>query len=335
MFVRWGSHGNSIVKYGWNGRYIHTLCDGELLYKLGLRPEDVEGKQIYDFLPIPYAEEKCQYYQRAWKGEENVIYEGEVNDISYLASLRPIRRGGPVGEVIGSSVKISEFKKTEELLIKAERLSVAGQLAKGVAHEIRNPLTSIKGFVQLLQKGEYHDFYSNIIMGEIQKLEKIVEDFLLLANTDKIHLLEVDSKVILDQVLTFYQQSIPNNIHFVQDQLVESPFIYCDIERMKLVFTKILQNAIDAMPNGGFITIQMLLKYPGSITFRFTDQGQGIPEERLKYLGEPFFSNTEKGTGLGLSICRKIVHIHGGTMTIESAIKGTIVEVNLPIKQIQ
>ncbi|WP_458415134.1 EAL domain-containing protein [Schinkia sp. CFF1] len=269
------------------------------------------------------------------RGEENVIYEGEVNGVSYLASLRPIRRGGQVVEVIGSSVEISEFKKTEELLIKAEKLSVAGQLAKGVAHEIRNPLTSIKGFVQLLQKGEYHDFYSDIIMGEIQKLEKIVGDFLLLAHTEKIHLSEVDSKVLLDQVVKFYQQSIPDNIHFVQKELLESPFIFCDVDRMKLVFTKILQNAIDAMPNGGIITIQMLLKNPGFITFRFTDQGQGISEDRMKYLGEPFFTNTEKGTGLGLAICRKIVHAHGGTMTIQSANKGTIVEVNLPIKQIQ
>ncbi len=96
-------------------KFIHTLCDGELLHKLGLIPEQVVGKELKDFIPEKAANEITSYYELAWKGQENVIFEREINDIYYISSLRPIHRGGQVTEVIGSSMNISERKKAEEL----------------------------------------------------------------------------------------------------------------------------------------------------------------------------------------------------------------------------
>lgn len=102
------------------GRFIHTLCDGELLYRMGLTPECVIDKELKDFLPRPIAEEKTKCLRRAWDGEENVNYEAMVNGIWYFATLRPIRRAGQVVEVIGSCVDITEKKMIEERLKESE-----------------------------------------------------------------------------------------------------------------------------------------------------------------------------------------------------------------------
>lgn len=98
------------------GKLIHTLCDGKLLYRMGLTPEHVVGKALHDFLPNTKADRKSTFYRKAWEGEENVSYEAEMNGIHYVASLSPIKRGGVVTEVIGSGIDITEQKRVEKAL---------------------------------------------------------------------------------------------------------------------------------------------------------------------------------------------------------------------------
>lgn len=104
-----------------NGRFIHTLCDGALLYKLGFVPEQILGKDLSEILPEAKKIEKIKYYQRAWDGEKNVNFEAEINNIHYLTSLSPIKRGGEIVEVIGSCVDITDLKKVEKELLESER----------------------------------------------------------------------------------------------------------------------------------------------------------------------------------------------------------------------
>lgn len=103
-----------------NGKFIHTFCDGELLYRMGFTSKLIVGKELYDFLPYSDAEDKLSYYRRAWEGEENVTYEREESGIWYFATLRPIRQGERVVEVIGSCVGITEKKRVEESLRRSE-----------------------------------------------------------------------------------------------------------------------------------------------------------------------------------------------------------------------
>lgn len=105
-----------------DGRFIHTLCDGELVYRLGLIPKQVLGKELMDFLPEEVAKDKLTYYQRAWDGEENVSYEAEYNGVYYLAALSPIKRGGEIVEVIGSCIDITKLKNVESELRKSQGL---------------------------------------------------------------------------------------------------------------------------------------------------------------------------------------------------------------------
>lgn len=110
-------HQGMIFKFKKLGEeFVHTLCDGELLYKMDLSPEKVIGKRLEDFLPAEQAERKLQYYRAAWAGNPHVVYEGGHKGTHYLAALRPIRRGGEVVEVIGSSIDITDRKRMEEAL---------------------------------------------------------------------------------------------------------------------------------------------------------------------------------------------------------------------------
>jgi PAS domain S-box-containing protein len=559
-----------------NGKFIHTLCDGELLYRLGLTTEHIVGKELQDFLPFSDVETKLKYYRRAWEGEEKVTYEREDNGIWYLASLRPIYRGGQVVEVIGSCIDItgrkeseqryqkfveyspkgifihqdgnilyanpsalgllkednlvgksiytyihpgyhniskqrlaqakvgkelpiieieltrknrdiitaefgsvvipyngesatltlfddvtnrkraeealrhseekyrlitenmqdlirvldtdgsvefaspsherilglkphfyegksffdwvhpkdihhvkeqffkmveskkgyrveyrckhaqenwkymesigaplfdergevehvvvvardiSERKKVEEAIRKSDKLSVVGQLAAGVAHEIRNPLTSIMGFTQLLKKETENPFYFDLILSEISRLEDIVSGFLTLAKPQEPKMKEMNLKTLLEQVLTLFRaQANMSSIEIVVEDGLILPPLYCEANQIKQVLINILQNAVDAMPNGGKIKISTLTLQNGSdfIMFRIIDEGYGISEERMKHIGEPFYRTKEKGTGLGLMISQKIVQEHGGSINITSQVnQGTTVDVSLPIK---
>lgn len=563
-----------------DSRFIHTLCDGDLIYRLGLGPEKVVGKELREFLPLETAVVKARYYERAWQGEENVMYEGEENGFTYLASLKPIKRDGSVVEVIASCVDItqrkcaekalleaealyrclvedalvgvylyqdgkivyanpvfanifgytqsemttldlidlfvheeqdymmnkltygqeqdvkgsmnrdykvrgvskdgsfvdlegnstltffqgkpaligtilditerketdrqyqrllklspepimlhkddiiiyvndaglqlfgtrdpldlighsfieqfhphdqehvrrkldtvlkndqssgfSEFKlvrldgnivevessaihiykymgesviqsvfrdvterkQAEEFMRRSEKLSLVGQMAAGVAHEIRNPLTSIKGFSQLLkEKNDTYKDYYEIMISELDRINEIVNEFMFLAKPNPVEFKKVKLSSILDHVISLMNtQAIINNVNIRVLYENDQVSINCDENQIKQVFINILKNAVESMPRGGDIIIDCNTSpEQDEVYVRFIDQGTGIPEDRLKKIGEPFYTTKEQGTGLGLMLSYKIIESHKGKMNIQSELhKGTLIEIVLP-----
>ena len=234
---------------------------------------------------------------------------------------------------------ITERLKTEELLRKSEKLAVVGQLATAMAHEINNPLTAMKGFMQLLKstETENNQGYINIVSSEIERIESITNEFMAVAKPQVVKIQPNDISVLMDQVLMLLQpQAMMNNIQIRIDFTPDIPLIPCEGNQLKQVFVNILKNAIESMPTGGEILIQIDKLDNNQIRIRFIDQGCGIPKERIPYLGEPFYSIKEEGIGLGLMICYKIIETHQGKVFIESEVnKGTTVEVTLPICTLQ
>lgn len=315
-----------------NERFIHSLCDGELLYRFGMIPAQVLGKELNEFLPNENALNHTKYYQMAWKGEEFVTYEDELFGIHYLTILRPIKQGGEVIEVIGSCVDISARKKAEELLSKTEKLAVVGELAAGVAHEIRNPITSIKGFIQLIQQGSIKPEFFDIIFREFNRVEDILKEFINLAKPQEIQLKKANLKTVLKDVeILLESEANLKNVQISQEYIQPLPQILCDINQIKQVFINLVKNGIEAITNGGILKIQGSIQNE-NVLLKIVDNGIGISEERLSRLGEPFYSNKEKGTGLGLMLCFRIIREHNGTITVKSIEnQGTTVEVRLPI----
>lgn len=229
---------------------------------------------------------------------------------------------------------ITERLETEELLRKSEKLAVVGQLATAIAHEIKNPLTAMKGFMQLLKstENENNQRYINIVSSEIERIENITNEFMTVAKPQVVKIQPNDISLLIDQVLILLQpQAMMNNIQIRTDFTPGIPLVPCEANQLKQVFVNILKNAIESMPMGGEILIQIDKLDNDQIGIRFIDQGCGIPKERIPYLGEPFYSIKEDGIGLGLMICYKIIETHHGKIFIESEVnKGTTVEITLP-----
>ncbi|WP_372813198.1 ATP-binding protein [Paenibacillus sp.] len=245
----------------------------------------------------------------------------------------PIFVGKQIAGVYMIGQDISERKRAEEMLIRSEKLSIVGQLAAGVAHEIRNPLTSLKGFVQLMQsRVAGFDNYFNIMMEELERINFIVSEFLVIAKPQSVKFQPKDAAVILhNTILLIGSQAIIHNVNIVTETDHDVPLINCDENQIKQVFINILNNSVESMEEGGEIRIQFKKQEDGYVLMRFTDQGCGIPEDRIPRLGEPFYTTKEKGTGLGLMVTFKIIESHGGKMKIFSEVgKGTTVEIYMP-----
>ncbi|KZZ85243.1 PAS domain-containing protein [Bacillus sp. SJS] len=230
---------------------------------------------------------------------------------------------------------LSEKKKTEELMLRSEKLSVAGQLAAGIAHEIRNPLTAIKGFLQLMRtKERSSDQYFDIVFGELNRIELILSELLVLAKPQNSMFIETDLKKLILEVTTLLETQANLNGVFIENVHSEDESIlFGDPNQLKQVFINLIKNSIDAMPKGGRVKICTSLNQ-NQIKVTVQDEGEGIPEAVLKKMGDPFFTTKEKGTGLGLMITYNIIENHFGKVSLASEKgKGTIFTIWFPIKE--
>ncbi|WP_394138108.1 PAS domain S-box protein [Cytobacillus oceanisediminis] len=231
---------------------------------------------------------------------------------------------------------ITERKKTEEVLHRQDKLAAVGQLAAGVAHEIRNPLTSMKGYTEFLQLDETNEErqeFLNIILDEIERVNNIVEDFMVLAKPKAVELKEKNIIPVIKNVLSlveFDARKRKVKIHFEYEKDIIQ--IECDENRLKQVFLNFVKNGIEAMPDGGDITVRASI-INNQVQIAIQDTGVGIPEEKLKNIGEPFYTTKKNGNGLGLMVSFKIIESHNGKVYIESELnKGTTFNILLPAK---
>lgn len=228
---------------------------------------------------------------------------------------------------------VSNQKHTENLLIQSEKLSAVGQLAAGIAHEIRNPLTALKGFLQLLSSDNdnRNQKYFDIMLDELGRIEMIASELLMLAKPQANMLKMQQVQTSMERVLEVMEtQAVLNNVVIIREFMVCSSIRY-EENQMKQVFLNLVKNAIEAMPSGGCITVR-IEERDKYVVIAFKDEGHGISPEILPRLGQPFFTTKQSGTGLGLMVTRKIVQNHNGLLEFYSeANMGTTVMVKLPL----
>lgn len=244
-----------------------------------------------------------------------------------------------VTSVYGIVKDITEQKKTEELLQKIDNLSAQSELAAGVAHEIRNPLNSISGVLQLLQMTSKENAsdqqnYIQIMMAELERIDEILGEFLMTASPqDATRKKPTNMIVLLNGLVTLLKSlALKNNVQIQTNLESDLPLFFCIENQIKQVFINIIKNAIEAMPDGGKLLIEATKEDNNKVLFRVIDQGVGIAREDIDQVVTPFFTTKEKGTGLGLTISSKIIEEHGGAIKISSSVNhGTTVEISLPI----
>ncbi|MCY9138122.1 PAS domain-containing sensor histidine kinase [Peribacillus frigoritolerans] len=301
--------------------------------------EDIIGKSVFQFVHLESRESVQKRieimrddHQAVGLLEQKFIRLDGQEFYGETLGLPIIYKGQPAIQVFCRD--ITERKKTEELICKSNMLSAVGQMAAGIAHEIRNPLTTVKGFLQLLREDPEQKEYLEMTVSEVEKIEILANEFLSLAEPEAKVCEIIQLNEILDSVITLAEfQAILNDVEIIKEYNTDSASVFGEPNQLKQVFTNVVNNAIEAMPNGGKLHIQ--LNHEGDFAMiRFIDQGCGISNERMKHLGQPFYSTSEKGTGFGLMVSTKIIHEHNGEIHFTSEVgEGTIVDISLPINE--
>jgi len=215
-----------------------------------------------------------------------------------------------------------DLRKSRQELVEAEKLAMAGKMATAVAHDISNPLSSIKMMVQLLRKrvqpGEENQKYIRAIIDEIDRLDVIIKGMRDFARPLELNLQMGDVNGVLLDVLGFMEANLNHHkITLVKKLSDDLPNIQIDIDKLKSVFMNIVLNAMQAMPNGGKLEV-VTNPCDSGVNIEISDTGLGIPKENLPKLFQPFFTTKAEGTGLGLTNSKQILERHGGMIKVES-----------------
>jgi PAS domain S-box-containing protein len=271
---------------------------------------------------------KCITDGEIWKGEVKQL-DKEGAEFWVHSTVVPFREEEQPYLYVAIQQDITARKRAEELLNKSEKLSVLGELAAGVAHEIRNPLTTIKGFTQLLST---KDMYKQIMLDEIERINMIVNEFMMLAKPHAVSYVPVNINEIIRYAIHFLEaEAHLRGINFQFLHGDEPVYIKGDDNQLKQVFLNIFKNAIEAMPNGGNIFIN-IRNEEDKVRISIRDEGVGLTADELKKLGEPFYSLKKQGTGLGLMMTFKIIENHEGHYDVSSSKnKGTTFYLTFPI----
>lgn len=275
---------------------------------------------------------------------ELVLATGQIAS-GDLSRQIPVKSGDELGLLtLSFNRMIQSLRDSQSELIKTEKLAAMGRLSAGVAHEIRNPLNAMKGAISYLQRRRKDDGlvieYTDLILEEINRLGEFVSEFLLFARQSEPKRVTTDINEIIQNVLNLYEVTFREHaIDFRLRTEGALPKIKIDPQQFEQVFVNLFNNALHAMPQGGelivrsrFVSDSGAVENASKIIVEVTDNGSGIPEDKIRHIFDPFFSTKESGTGLGLPISLGIVEAHGGLLTVTSTSgERTDVVIELPI----
>lgn len=299
---------------------------------------------LQDVLPAVY--EEYGWIEQVVR-ERHCVHNRVLNFVrggrtrTYLVDSHQIydRQGKPVGILVFMK-DIGNVVSLEHTVHHNEKLATVGKIAAGVAHEIRNPLTSIKGFLQIMR----HDLLENdmlkahsftdVMLSEIERVNGLVGELLLLSKPREMKMERLDAKELIESLAPLISsEAILHNIEF-HLSLQSVPKIMADRELVKQVLVNLMKNGIEAMSDtqGGTLTItNSYVAEERMVRIEIRDSGPGIPHYLLDRIFDAFFTTKETGTGLGLPICQRLVSDMGGQIKVTSKGYGTTFAVWLPV----
>lgn len=327
-----------------DGRIAFCNSAAERIRKV--KREDIVGKTVFDY-HHPHLAKTINKILDEFKSGKKGSYRRKMHvndDYSYNAYTPIFSKDGKFLGTMLLSQDITERKRLESALIKAERLAAIGKMSARVAHEIKNPLSSISLNIELLLdelKGydgvatkEAINLLASI-MAEVDRLTGVSEEYLRFARFPDLPLKPRCVNDILIELTGFLREEISeDNIILTEDYEKELPLVAVDENQMKQAFLNILKNSFEAMPNGGNLCVRTERGHNGTVEVHITDTGMGINEKSLEKIFDPFFTTKDRGTGLGLAISQQIIQEHGGEIHCHSTVgKGTTFTIQLPIAQ--
>jgi PAS domain S-box-containing protein len=306
----------------------------------GLSSREFKGKFFLDFV----APENKDFVFAMWEEAQKGIYkpyeiEATAKDgqkLNLLVTTSPVIG---TNRYIVVQRDVTEFKSMENKLYESQKLAALGQLSAGIAHEVRNPLSSIKMSLQILEKrmnpsgNDLKRF--KIAEKEVEHLEELVNNVLIFAKPMEPKMIPVDLTRVLEQAMAMAEKGIADKKIKVQAEFADVPPAIADAGMLVDAFLNIIRNAVEAAKEKDSITISLnyLEGSREAVVIRIKDNGCGIDAEDMPHLFNPFFTRKKYGTGLGLSQVKKIIDIHKGTIEIVSEKdKGTMVLITLPLE---
>ncbi|TDL34838.1 hypothetical protein E2R51_03710 [Jeotgalibacillus sp. S-D1] len=321
-----------------NPNYLVVLNKNNTMIKLNdsvcsllsIKREDMAGKHFSYLKQHSNLEVETQKIQRL------INSNGDIHYVQW--GYRSLEYNDEELYTLFYGIDYTNQKQNEQLLLTTEKSKVIGELAASIAHEIRNPLATVRGFIQLLKERSVDSRYENIILDEIDRINDVLKELLLLAKPEAndasgaTESLSIDVfKEIENIILLFEAVANEQNKHiYVTNALQAYTHTVFQRSHFKQVLINIIRNSLESLPAKGNIKIK-LDEVGGSIRIRIIDDGKGISKERLKRIGEPYYTNKEKGTEIGLTICFKLIQDYSGQMKVKSKIGwGTTVTILLP-----
>ncbi|RVT57220.1 ATP-binding protein [Niallia taxi] len=314
--------------------YANSAC----IKLLSLNTKEDILNQNFDFFLHPDFHSICkdrlkrvvEYQEIAPLMEQKMIrLDGTIIDVEIMATPYQHERK-IVSHVIIRD--ITEKKVIQKKIMQSEKLSLIGELASGIVHEIRNPLTSIKGFIQLLKIDFPKNIYADIVLSELEQIEQITNELLYLSKPKETIFESEDLIQIVEETVNLFgTQAFKNNIEILFDKRdCEGINVLGDRSQLKQVFLNLIKNAIESMAENGKIHISAE-KDVKQVHISIKDSGIGIPRNQIKKIGQSFFTNKAEGTGLGLMVTYNIIESHNGKIEVDSEVGiGTVFTVKLP-----
>ena len=315
----------------WRLTYINKEAV-QLLRLTNQAPQELTGKSLSDLLPETLMPKLYNQLSEAINSMQRVCFELAIPGSAYLycdVNVYPFSDGLSI-----CFRDITEIKRLKEETACIDRLNMVGKLAAGMAHEVRNPMTAVRGLLQLLSsKEEYakHNEYFTLMMGELDRANSIITNFLSLAKDKVVELKKQNLKEIVENLDPLIQaEAMASEMHIYME-LEEVLDIPLDEEEIRQLILNLVRNSLQAMSPGGKMSIRTFMDNT-EIVLTVQDDGEGIAPEVLEKIGTPFFTTKNNGTGLGLATCYNIAERHNAKINFETGPTGTTFYVRFKVE---
>ena len=299
---------------------------------LGIGPDEISGRDGHEIFAEIIKQTLGEDGEPIWPGRGELRYSAPSGRELWLGySLSPLTDalGAEIGRLLVFT-NLTELKALEEQSALRKRLSSLGEMAAGIAHELRNPMGVISGYTRILSKKVANAEAGTVeaISTEVDVMERIISDFLTFARPRELELMEINLRGLIASCVEKGAAG-RSDVPPVSVNIDSGITVNADEVMLRQVFTNLLQNALDATPPEGRVTFDARLK-GGNVVLRISDTGCGIDKSVADRIFNPFFTTKEKGTGLGLALVHRIITSHSGTIKVETGEQGTAFTITLP-----
>ncbi|WP_378956174.1 PAS domain-containing protein [Pelosinus sp. sgz500959] len=294
------------------------LCLGKTWHEMGM------AETVY----LPFQKFYEEVFSTGLTAEFETKFPNALGEMAYFQTLviPEMDDLGQVQTVLSISQDITEKKRAEAEMSRLDRLNLIGEMAASIGHEVRNPLTTVRGYLQYFQKKkdtiEYREQFK-IMIDELDRSNLIISEFLSLAKNKAVEFKLYNLNTIISTLFLLIQADGFRFGHNVQIEMGNVPDINLDEKEVRQLLLNLTRNAFEAMKFGGVLTIQSYVD-GSNVMLAVSDTGGGIPPRILDKIGTPFLTTKEDGVGLGLAVCYRIAHRHGAKIDVKTSSQGTI-----------